>query len=56
MKSSKTSVQSTTVRGMEMVAPAGNLSSGMRLRHESMKARPRPLPPMEPWPMRAKLL
>ena len=51
MKSSKTSVPSTRVRGMDTVTPGNFAGSKYLARMRSMKARPRALPPMEPLPM-----
>ena len=56
MKRSNTSVHSTTVRGMVTHTPSMSSNCGLRFIIESMNARPRPLPPMLPSPMRAKLL
>ena len=54
MNSSNRSVHNTTVFGMVTLAFSHCCSSGWRFTMLSRNARPRPLPPSEPSPMRAK--
>ena len=55
INSSNTSVQSTTVLGMATRAFSNSSNSGWRFTILSINASPRPFPPKEPSPIRAKL-